>query len=613
MAFIEARERPGGYDFLADDGSVVPAMASPYADQLAAQLRAAQGPDMRTAQAQIPSVDAMAQDAGPPPPAAMMSDAGPAMSVAPPAPPPPPAARAPQTAVQGPGMAQAAPADAGAGYAGPAEPAPARSDMVQAATDRMLTDALAPRMVYSPGRAAYDPEADAASRRGVPVSRTRAGGLELTDDEQTALMHERWKEGFAQERQQEEAFSRVAEAYRGERQAMQDAGRAEAEVLIERRKRANLDQRFREEQARLSAEVEAISNRKVDPNGAFHGSTFAQIASIIAQGMGAYGASLGGGPNFASQLIQSAIDRDIASQKDQIERGVNRASTALGRLEARYGMDRTEAAEALRTAQLAAAEARARQSAAAAAPGAARQNAALIEAEIAKQRQESTLRLAELTRGRVTTQEAMAAPRAGTRGGMRMETDAERTARLKGELGNIKEIKELLGSEGGTPAERSARLAERKENMERRVTLSDGSFAWATTKDRADEAIKAARSVATFKSNIRQMIEILEKSGSSMGDLAAKYEGFVASNLTEIKNFKKLGALTQADATISVPLSGEGGNEWNSIKSQTIAKLKVALQDADKVERDSMSDLFQDPDVSIPIQPAEGALGIKRQ
>lgn len=613
MAFIEARERPGGYDFLADDGSVVPAMASPYADQLAAQLRAAQGPDMRTAQAQIPSVDAMAQDAGPPPPAAMMSDAGPAMSVAPPAPPPPPAARAPQTAVQGPGMAQAAPADAGAGYAGPAEPAPARSDMVQAATDRMLTDALAPRMIYSPGRAAYDPEADAASRRGVPVSRTRAGGLELTDDEQTALMHERWKEGFAQERQQEEAFSRVAEAYRGERQAMQDAGRAEAEVLIERRKRANLDQRFREEQARLSAEVEAISNRKVDPNGAFHGSTFAQIASIIAQGMGAYGASLGGGPNFASQLIQSAIDRDIASQKDQIERGVNRASTALGRLEARYGMDRTEAAEALRTAQLAAAEARARQSAAAAAPGVARQNAALIEAEIAKQRQESTLRLAELTRGRVTTQEAMAAPQAGTRGGMRMETDAERTARLKGELGNIKEIKGLLGAEGGTPEERGVALREKSAAMERRVTLEDGSFAWATTKERADKAQAQIDGTKEFRRNVERMRELLDKTGSSAGDIKAEYNSLVARNTFLAKNIEDLGAITESDQAMTRPITGDSGNDFLSFKSQTLTSLAGALQHVDFRARSAMKQVFRDSEATVPVERTEGALGIKRQ
>jgi hypothetical protein len=426
-------------------------------------------------------------------------------------------------------------------------------------------------------------------------------------------MRERWKEGFAQDQQQEEAFSRVAEAYRGERQAMQDAGRAEAEVLIERRKRALVDQRFREESARLSGEIEAISQRKVDPNGAFGGSTLAQIASIIAQGMGAYGASLGGGPNYASQLVQSAIDRDIASQREQIERGVNAANTALGRLEARYGLDRAESAEALRSAQLAAAEGRARQSAAAAAPGTARANAALIEAEIAKARQESTLRLAELTRGRVTTQEAMAAPQAGTRGGMRMETESERAARLKGELGNIKLTKELLGSDGGSPDERSARLREKTASMERRVTMDDGSFSWATTKERADKAQAQIDGTREFQANVRRMRELLGKTGSSAGDIKAEYNSLVARNTLLAKNIEDLGAITEADQSMTRPITGDSGNDFLAFKSQTLTSLDGALQHIDFRARSAMKQLFADPDATRAIEPTEGAIGIKRQ
>lgn len=82
-------------------------------------------------------------------------------------------------------------------------------------------------------------------------------------------------------------------------------------------------QMFRDEaMADLQKRSEAVANAKVDPS-AFWGEGaqggLARVLGAIAVGMGQYSSSRIGGPNTALNIINSAIDRNIAAQRDNID------------------------------------------------------------------------------------------------------------------------------------------------------------------------------------------------------------------------------------------------------------------------------------------------------
>lgn len=83
-------------------------------------------------------------------------------------------------------------------------------------------------------------------------------------------------------------------------------------------KQAKIDQTL----ADLDARSSAVANAKVDPS-AFWGEGaqggLARVLGAIAVGLGQYSSSRTGGPNAALNIINSAIDKNIAAQRDNIE------------------------------------------------------------------------------------------------------------------------------------------------------------------------------------------------------------------------------------------------------------------------------------------------------
>lgn len=83
-------------------------------------------------------------------------------------------------------------------------------------------------------------------------------------------------------------------------------------------KQAKIDQTL----ADLDARSSAVANAKVDPS-AFWGEGaqggLARVLGAIAVGLGQYSSSRTGGPNTALNIINSAIDKNIAAQRDNIE------------------------------------------------------------------------------------------------------------------------------------------------------------------------------------------------------------------------------------------------------------------------------------------------------
>jgi len=75
--------------------------------------------------------------------------------------------------------------------------------------------------------------------------------------------------------------------------------------------------------------------REVDPDRLLS-SGGAKVGSAIAMALGAMGSALSGGPNYAMQIIQSAIDRDIKAQEVELAK----AGKAVGMAQNEVGMAR---------------------------------------------------------------------------------------------------------------------------------------------------------------------------------------------------------------------------------------------------------------------------------
>jgi hypothetical protein len=87
---------------------------------------------------------------------------------------------------------------------------------------------------------------------------------------------------------------------------------------------------------------------KVDPDRIFHGPNGGaqRVVSAIASAIGAWAATKSGAPNFAQQIIDNSINRDIAAQEAEIRIKKDAADNALSDL-MRRGMDLGQAKSAL--------------------------------------------------------------------------------------------------------------------------------------------------------------------------------------------------------------------------------------------------------------------------
>jgi len=175
------------------------------------------------------------------------------------------------------------------------------------------------------------------------------------------------RQNFLEEREKEaeKSYGRQIEAAeQGRLSAIQQAEQ-ERSILEERTKyldKFNIE-RERIEQLRMekvNKETEKLANsmiefqkEKINPNRIFRnadGSTnyVKTIGSAIAIGLGALGSSLpqrmgGGGPNYALQIIDKAISRDIDVQKSDLEKkrvGLGMQQNMLGMMRNQFADDR---------------------------------------------------------------------------------------------------------------------------------------------------------------------------------------------------------------------------------------------------------------------------------
>ena len=145
------------------------------------------------------------------------------------------------------------------------------------------------------------------------------------------------------------AFNRAGEEQAAQVQTLEQAQQAEREAQAERADLASQQaEQARQEEATAAAERErrrqlveettqkldaankALDESKIDIEAAYGGAA-GRIFAGLAVALGSFGASMTGGPNYAMQLVNQRIDREIDAQKTELEKKKGKV-TQLGQL-----------------------------------------------------------------------------------------------------------------------------------------------------------------------------------------------------------------------------------------------------------------------------------------
>jgi hypothetical protein len=131
----------------------------------------------------------------------------------------------------------------------------------------------------------------------------------------------------------------------------QASAAAQEEATMNRVLARRAAERVQQRMAQVEDLDSKIANWSEDPNRVFGGNVLSQIGAIIAQAIGAYAATLGGGPNHAADIINKTIDRDIAAQRAEYSKMKDARVNAYGWYVEQLGDEETAAA-ALKASQL---------------------------------------------------------------------------------------------------------------------------------------------------------------------------------------------------------------------------------------------------------------------
>jgi len=216
--------------------------------------------------------------------------------------------------------------------------------------------------VVTPARPEVAPVRDYGARPVMPGSQSGYMNVGESATVRSAQPYsEEYRQGSADLMEQERELAwaqtqrataeNVREGMRAQTEAMQYKDRTDAWEARQR----EIDAEVQRSRAKLAQLHQAYEEHQVDPNRLFRDNPIAGIGAAIATALGAYGAALAGTQNFAQQIIDNAIARDIDAQKSERDKLGTAADNALTRLEGYFG-DRRQAEVALEQLQRGAAE-----------------------------------------------------------------------------------------------------------------------------------------------------------------------------------------------------------------------------------------------------------------
>lgn len=339
-ALIDVTPDENGYDFVRDDGSSVYLLRTPETDELAGQISSLRSAGMI---AQAPGGGDTATDM---------------MSVAPAAPPPemlatpnpgsadfgnaplpgdvPPAAPPPMAPAGVPGAPLAAPAAPGA----------------QAGIDPMQLAVLAARRQATPGVSQAQLQQKATQGVEMPSGTEVSVEGAVPYDQELAAQRAMATDMGREARVNQTIDERLALQQEGA-DAAELAQRIDAGINPARQKLQELERNVEDDARHYRSVRSQVLAGKVDPGRLFSGpvGAIAAIGATIGNALAAYGAIKGGSQNFAQQMIQAAIDRDVQAQVDEFNRLGAYADNTYAELMQRY-QDRDMARAALEGMQL---------------------------------------------------------------------------------------------------------------------------------------------------------------------------------------------------------------------------------------------------------------------
>lgn len=215
-----------------------------------------------------------------------------------------------------------------------------------AAAMQAYQEARRGRAVTTP---AYDPVADDASRSPVRQSAVTAtsGAVPYSEDVQGGP-----------DRVAGMRLGALGQALEGQRAGDRDAANLaldreamyRQQVADDMARQREIQSRFEDRKWQLDRLEQEIGSGKIEPNRVMKGP--AGVFAAIAVGFGEIGRVLAGsGSNSALQIVQSAIDRDVAAQEKEFALKQHRANNMFSQFMREYG-DKDIARDALRASQL---------------------------------------------------------------------------------------------------------------------------------------------------------------------------------------------------------------------------------------------------------------------
>lgn len=309
---------------------------------------------------------------------------------------------------------------------------------------------------------------------------------------------------------------------------------------------AGLQKDYADNQARQDALSGDILNGKVEPNRLWHNmGTGQKISAVIGMILGGIGAGMTHGPNYAAQVIDKAIDRDMEAQKIDLGKKQSQLSYYLQRghnLQSSYALAKADAMDRT-AAQIQAAQG---QFGGQVAQASAQQAAGLVKQQASVLRQQGYA----MTLQNQERQLNMAAQQ------YQMQVQRQLLKGVSGGGGWNRQMLEMPGMD---------------KYRERAVDMPDGTIAFAKDKEEATKASESMATVARLKPKLQRYRQLLE-SGSPRTLDKGTAETQHADLLSEMGHLHDLNRLSDTDLELfkdQVP----DISEWFRLDSRARQKL----------------------------------------
>jgi len=246
--------------------------------------------------------------------------------------------------------------EAGVAGAPPAPPAPAQQPPATPGEQPLPSQLMRQQLIDQLGRGTWSPGRDPEreKRTGVMVPKggkvTTEGGMD--PDFARRVQGERDRLYAADTAAQvADAEARVAMVDEARVQARENAARLAVSQREQEARLVRMQQSHDEHLSRLEGDLDAAYSRKVQPTALFSSGSWAGAVGQIGLSIAMAFEARGGGRPLTWESVQRIIERDVAKQEAEINRGIDRGKNALSRYLVRFDGDMTTAKAALAATQ----------------------------------------------------------------------------------------------------------------------------------------------------------------------------------------------------------------------------------------------------------------------